>query len=1031
MPIPQEITNRINLFKDNLAEYHKKEYKEEQLRTEFINLFFEVLGWDVRCQSSSDLREREVILEESIPISGKKKRMDYSFRIGGQTLFIVETKAPSKKIKDNTDAAHQVRMYIYNANASFGILTNFEEFFVFKRVKPTSDAAFDWGLVKDFSYEKYPENWDWIKKTFGRKNVVEGIKQYLEVAHGKKKLISVDDDILSEIEGWREVLAKNIALRNPKKYNVDQLNELVQKIVDRILFLRICEDRGIEKENTLYHLLDSDHIFEKLCMLFDAADVRYNSGLFEKDTCPIQSPDNQNDNPVIDDKVLKEIIRDLYEPRSCYRWDIISPAILGQVYEQFLGKVIRLTEGGQAKIEFKPEVKKAGGVFYTPEFIVNYIVKHTVGELVKGKTPRDVSKLRILDPACGSGSFLIGAYQYLLDWHLEWYRKNLIPVYLAKGSHTDPTVSALLPEPFPQKKTKGAPEEDKFPLYRVHSALPDTGVLENWKLKTSEKKRILLNNIYGVDIDLQAVEVTRLSLLLKVLEEENSQNISKQLKLFAEPALPHLEQNIKCGNSLIMMDIITPEMSPDEVNRINPFNWEREFADIMNAGGFDAVIGNPPYVRQEGLKEQKKYFETHYAVYQGTADLYTYFIEKGFQLIRKEGAFSYIVGNKWMRANFGKSLRKFLKGRKIIEIIDFGDLPVFQNATTYPCIIRCLNSLPSKTVAITRIPSLSFSNLEECVQTNQRITNCELLNDERWALDDQDIETLISKIKGNHITLDTFVQGNIIRGIITGLNEAFVIDPETKNKIISRNPESETQIKSFLVGKDIKRYQPVKSRSYVILFEKGWTNSTSKGIRNKWIWLQQKFPAISDHLLPYMQKAENRWDKGEYWWELRACEFYPEFEKTKILWPGISSQITSFTLDSNKFYGNDNTHMILSDDKYLLGILNSKLNRLFLKHVCDKVQGGFYRLKISYISQIPIRTINFSDPADKTRHDNMVELVTRMLDYNKKVQENGGDKEKNLLQRQIEVTDTAIDKLIYELYDLTPEEIKIVEENSK
>ena len=277
----------------------------------------------------------------------------------------------------------------------------------------------------------------------------------------------------------------------------------------------------------------------------------------------------------LDDKVLKDILKSLYYPDSPYEFSVLPSDILGQVYERFLGKVIRLTAGHRAVIELKPEVRKAGGVYYTPTYIVDYIVKETVGKLVEGKKPGPrggVSKLRILDPACGSGSFLLGAYQFLLDWHRDEYVKD-----------------------DPEKWAKG-----KTPCLFLKSG-------DDWRLTTDERKRILLNNIYGVDKDDQAVEVTKLSLLLKVLEGEDDETIQKQFLLFQKRALPDLGDNIKCGNSLIDSDFYDGQQGnlfdEEEVYRINAFDWDKEFPDIMKNGGFDAVIGNPPYVDIKALPE--------------------------------------------------------------------------------------------------------------------------------------------------------------------------------------------------------------------------------------------------------------------------------------------------------------------------------------------------------------------------------------------------------------------------------------------
>ncbi|MDO8684378.1 MAG: N-6 DNA methylase, partial [Armatimonadota bacterium] len=375
---------------------------------------------------------------------------------------------------------------------------------------------------------------------------------------GKRGTSLVDDEFLAEIEQWRETLARNIALRN-SGLSVEDLNFAVQKTIDRIIFLRMCEDRSIEPFEQLRALTNGQNAYPRLRKIYQDADDRYNSGLFhflpEKDRA--EGPDELTLNLNIDDKVLKDIITGLYYPKSPYEFSVIGADILGNVYEQFLGKVIRLTSPTAAVVEEKPEVKKAGGVYYTPTYIVDYIVKNTVGKLCDGKTPKQVSKLRILDPACGSGSFLIGAYQCLQDWHLEWYVND-------------------------------GPENHKKEIYQGPGGM--------WRLTTAVKKQILLNNIYGVDIDSQAVEVTKLSLLLKVLEGETRETLDAGLKLLHERALPDLGKNIKCGNSLIGTDFDTSGLSGEELRRINPFDWNVEFADIMKSGGFNAVIGNPPYI---------------------------------------------------------------------------------------------------------------------------------------------------------------------------------------------------------------------------------------------------------------------------------------------------------------------------------------------------------------------------------------------------------------------------------------------------
>ncbi len=740
-------------------------------------------------------------------------------------------------------------------------------------------------------------------------------------------------------------------------------------------------------------LQNGEQVYKRLFQLFRKADEKYNSGLFHfKKEINREYFDKLTPKITIDDKVLKDIFTNLYYPDSPYEFSVLSADILGQVYEKFLGKVIRLTPTHQAKIEEKPEVRKAGGVYYTPTYIVYYIVKQTVGKLVAGKSPRIVSKLKILDPACGSGSFLIGAYQFLLDWHLEQYVSG------------NPNKLAKVKKP------------------RIYQS-----VNKEWRLTTDERKRILLNNIYGVDIDSQAVEVTKLSLLLKVLEGENEQTIDNQLMMFQERVLPDLENNIKCGNSLIGSDFYVNQQKSfdeEEMYQVNAFDWEMEFADIMQKGGFDAVIGNPPYVRQEMLGDAKPYLQNYYNVYHGTADLYVYFIEKSISLLKSKGLFAFIVANKWMRANYGKPLRKWMQQQNIIEINDFGDLPVFQQATTYPCILVIKKSVPTKIFQVSKLKSLNFPNLWEHINQINYEVNQTSLDISGWSLVDNKTQQLIDKLSKTGVMLGEYVEQKIYRGILTGLNEAFVIDTSTRDQLIAEDAKNEELIKPFLLGKDVKRHQSLSSDNYLILIPKGWTNKQVK--ENAWKWLKNNYPAITSYIEPFAKKAQKRCDKGDYWWELRACGYYEEFEKPKIIYPNICKK-PEFTFDENGLYTNQKCFIISIDDKYLLGILNSSVTFFLFTAILPKLRGDFYEPSYVYLKKFPIRTINFSIPTEKKLHNEMVNLVTKMLELNKKLADSQIPQTRNMLQRQIKAIDQQIDQLVYKLYNLTDAEIKIVE----
>ncbi|HNR59315.1 MAG TPA: N-6 DNA methylase, partial [Methanothrix sp.] len=376
------------------------------------------------------------------------KNPDYGFYIGTARKFFVEAKKPSVNLENDVRAAFQLRSYAWSAGLPISLLTDFEEFSIYDcRIEPSNYDSPRVGLLRHFTYDKYVDHWDEIAALFSREAVLGGsLERYIESKKKARGTITVDEAFLREIDSWREILAKNIHRNNPD-LTVRELNSSVQNTIDRIVFLRICEDRGIERFGQLKDRLTGETtIYTRLIELFRQADEKYNSGLFHfKEESGRGEPDRLTPSLKIDDVVLSEMIEKLYPPESPYRFSVIPAEILGHVYEQFLGKVISLGEDGGVEVEYKPEVRKAGGVYYTPTYIVEYIVEKTVGKLLAGQTPTTVSELRILDPACGSGSFLIGAYQRLLDWHLEWYTSHLVPHLAAGKAESSREVQALLP----------------------------------------------------------------------------------------------------------------------------------------------------------------------------------------------------------------------------------------------------------------------------------------------------------------------------------------------------------------------------------------------------------------------------------------------------------------------------------------------------------------------------------------------------------------------------------------------------------
>jgi hypothetical protein len=1012
VPAPREILELIARFEQQLDAYKSGQYNETQLRREFLDPFFKALGWDVDNQAGYAEAYKDVVHEDAIRIGDRAKAPDYCFRIGGTRKFFLEAKKPAVDIKEDVAPAYQLRSYAWSAKLPLSILGDFEEFAFYDcRIKPHKDDPAATARVFYCTFREYADKWDEIASIFSREAVLKGsFDRFAESTKAKKGTAEFDEDFLATIEGWRKELAQNLALRN-LKLSQRQINFAVQRIIDRIIFLRICEARGIEDYGRLRALINGDRLYPRLAQLFEAADARYNSGLFhfKKEPGRHEAPDELTLELAVDDKLLRDILSGLYYPDSPYRFSVISADILGQVYEQFLGKVIRLTEGHRAVVDDKPEVKKAGGVYYTPTYIVDYIVAQTVGKLVEGKTPKQVEKIRVLDPACGSGSFLIGAYQFLLDWHLQFYTAN-DPVKWAKG---------------------------KKP------ALVQTG--GGWKLTIAERKRILLANIYGVDIDAQAVEVTKLSLLLKVLEGETQQTIEPLFRFFHERALPDLGDNIKCGNSLIGPDFYQQGelmlLSDDEKYRINVFDWHAEFADVFKAGGFDAVIGNPPYVRQESLSSFKDYFEQHYEAFDGVADLYTYFTEKGVKLLRDGGRFSIIVSSSFLRATYGEPLRRTLKRHAtVLRIVDFGGLAVFTKAKdTYVCVPLLAKGAKQSGVEVSKVTSLKNLKLAEYVAANRFTIPHERLSPEAWSLKSDAEAAVFGKVMKGNKPLGDFVERKFFRGLLTGLNEAFEVTAAQRTALTKSSPDSKALIKPFLGGQDIRRYCIEDEERFLVVIPCGWTReqmakarkgATDISERAGWNWFSGEYPKLAEHLTPFTDALKKRQDQGDYWWELRPCDYYQHLDAPKIIFPDICKG-PRFFVDRSGMYLSNTAYCLGTEDLYLLGFLNSRLFWFAISNISIPfgIRAGEYRYRLiyQYMEKVPIRVINFSDKSDKAAHDRMVKLVEHMLDLQKQLAAALTPQEKIALERQIAATDSQIDRLVYDLYGLTEDEVKIVE----
>jgi predicted type IV restriction endonuclease len=935
---PKEVIALIERFERNIESYKGQGYNEAQVRKEFIDPFFDALGWDIANKGGIAEAYKDVVNEDAIKIGGETKAPDYCFRIGGTRKFFLEAKKPAVDIREDEKPAYQLRRYAWSAKLPLSILTNFERFAVYDcLVRPQHTERASTARIIDMTYKDYAERWDEISAIFSKDAVLKGsFDKYAAKAEGKRGTSTVDKEFLKEIEGWRRELATYIARKN-RNLGTAEVSFAVQRTIDRILFLRMCEDWGIERYGQLMALKNGDNIYRRLGELFEKADAKYNSGLF------YFKPEKGRNEPTdeltlgldVPDEPISWILNSLYYPQP-YDFRVFPAEILGNVYEQFLGKVIRITPARMVKVEDKPEVKKAGGVYYTPEYIVDYIVKNTVGKLCEGKTPKEISKLKILDPACGSGSFLLGAYTYLLNYHRDWYVND-----------------------GPEKHTKH--------IYQGRGG--------QWYLTIKEKKQILTNNIYGVDIDFQAVEVTKLSLLLKVLADENQETVGSMYKISHERALPDLGDNIKCGNSLIGTDFYQmPEaekLSDEEKKRINAFDWEKEFQPVFKQGGFDTVIGNPPYIPIETMKDsERKYYQINHIELQRKYDSSVVFILAMMDKLKSIGYLGFISSVAWQTGENFSKLREHLFNKGGIAALVNLPFDVFPNAYVDTG-IYILTGAPRDNYLIYRFPK-----------------------------------------KGTVLNLDNIEYLSIPRSTVVSPDYKIVLEPTAYNMLsrfsgIDFPALGELTISTQgLAGNRFETKNQEKNKWYPFLV---------KGQVHRYSLLTEEMAFVNMDKHPSLKR------------------FY-EAEPKILIRRVVSRQdrIMATYTDKRLVLKKDINPFVITDVKlnplYILGILNSKLiSYLYVNSSSIATKDDFRQTTLAELRKIPVRGISFTNSSDKRQHDKMVKLVERMLDLNKKIGTVKVPTEKERLQREIGATDKQIDTLVYELYGLTADEVAIVE----
>jgi hypothetical protein len=927
-------------------------YKEDAARNEFITPFFEALGWDVRNTAHRSVYGKDVVTEKREDIAGTARSADYAFRRPGThlTAFFVEAKKPSVDVRGH-EPCYQAVLYGWNATTPLVVLTDFEQFLILDaRSRPDKGNASRHILRQHGSYtyadyrdsQKFAEIWG----LFAREHVSTGsldkaaaalprlsgrLQQDDLLARGTRP---VDEEFLAQMELWRKQLAKSLK-RSNHHLDGDRLTSLTQRILDRLVFLRFLEDRGIERDVTFADFGRGSSAWREFLRVSKRLNARYNGIIYKPDPNGCEDPAL-----VIDDSTFASVVANLVPQNSDYLFGSISVTILGSIYERFLGNVI-VARDKTADVEPKPEVRKAGGVYYTPDYIVRYIIEQTVGRSITGKKPSEIEKLRFADIACGSGSFLVEVFASLIRYYLAWY--------LADGAER----------------------------WEKKGVLRKRDIDGDYVLTLAEKRRILLACIFGVDVDPSAVEVTQLSLYLRLMEDESFPSTQTLFDFEKHALLPDLRENIICGNSLIETDIADLfGLSNEEQERIRPLDFKWAFPKVFGrkekgADGFDAVVGNPPWVSLSGKfgneflsADQLQYLINRYEGNTYMPNMYEYFVARGITLTKKGGAFSLIVPD---RLGFNG---QFIKLRR--RILNETSLRSLLYKTPFPGII-------ADTLIFVADKATPSPNHEVTVQE----FGGEPMTRKQSAFASH--PELKFEFKGDGPTL-SLIKRIVSRPRIKTLSDFVQCTSGFggKSTLITSTKTTASQIRT-MKGDSIGRYELRKTYWFEFKRENITGRTTDK----------QKLGASEKILL---RKTGN--------------QIIATYDDSGI-----------FPEQSLYFLFNPKTEVRL---KFILGILNSRFLNWYFQTMCLTNEKTIAQVKMVDLIGLPIPTIDFTRQDEVAVHDQFIKLVDKMLVAKKAQAEAADGGKREHWERQCQALDRQIDGLVCDLYDLTEEEIAVV-----